>query len=64
MIRAKANAHLEALANLDPPHRVCFQSKGHLSQEDTEQAWRPCEDLPPGWEGVVTPNASVKGDWG
>ena len=62
--RARADAHLEALANLDPPHRAYFQNKGHLSQADTARAWQPYDDLPPGWEGVVTPNASVKGDWG
>ena len=64
IIRARVDAHLEALANLDPPHRAYFQNKGHLSQADTVRAWRPYDDLPPGWEGVVTPNASVKGDWG
>ena len=60
----RQNAHLEALANLDPPHRAYFQNKGHLSQADTARAWQPYDDLPPGWEGVVTPNANVKGDWG
>ena len=50
--------------HLDPPHRAYFQNKGHLSQADTARVWRPYDDLPPGWEGVVTPNASVKGDWG
>ena len=64
IIRARVDAHLEALANLDPPHRAYFQNKGHLSQADTARVWRPYDDLPPGWEGVVTPNASVKGDWG
>ena len=64
IIRARVDAHLEALANLDSPHRAYFQNKGHLSQADTARAWQPCDDLPPGWEGVVAPNASVKGDWG
>ena len=64
IIRARVDAHLEALANLDPPHRAYFQNKGHLSQADTARAWRPYDDLPPGWEGVVAPNANVTGDWG
>ena len=47
-----------------PTQESYFQNKSHLSQADTARAWRPYDDLPPGWEGVVAPNANVKGDWG